>query len=106
MVTELIVRSMLMGVIDPEMGVSIVDMGLIYNIDIKDNAINIDMTLTNPGCPQGPEIIAEIKQSLKVLDGIDAVNVNLIWSPPWNPEMMSEEAQEMLAGYYPSFKIG
>ena len=105
MVTESIVRAMLMDVFDPEMGVSIVDLGLIYKIDISENNINIDMTLTNPGCPQAGEIISDIKKTLKGLQGMKDVEVKLVFSPPWKPEMMTDEAREILAGYYPSFKF-
>lgn len=105
MVTESIVRAMLMDVFDPEMGISIIDLGLIYKIDISEDKIKIDMTLTSPGCPQTSELISEIKKTLKGLNGINDVEVNLVWSPPWNPEMMTDEAKEILSGYYPSFNI-
>ncbi len=106
MITESIVRAMLMDVIDPEMGVSIVDMGLIYKINIEDGLVKIDMTLTNAGCPLGPEIVADIKRVLKGLSGVTEVTVNIVWTPIWNPEMMSDEAKEMLSSYFPGFKIG
>ncbi|MGR3318262.1 MAG: metal-sulfur cluster assembly factor [Candidatus Anammoxibacter sp.] len=105
MVTEPIVRAMLMGVLDPEMGVSIVDLGLIYKINISGNKIDIDMTLTTPACPLAAELMADIKKVLKGLNGITDVEINLVWSPPWTPDMMTEEANEILSGYYPSFKV-
>ncbi len=105
MVTEPIVRAMLMDVFDPEMGVSIVDLGLVYKIDISDAKIDIDLTLTNPGCPKIDELTSEIKKVLLGLSGINEVNVNLVWSPPWKPEMMTDEAREILSEYYPSFGI-
>lgn len=96
---------MLLDVIDPEMEVNVVDMGLIYDIDIIDEKVKIDMTLTNAACPQGPEMIAEIKKIIKSLNGVSDVEVNLVWKPLWNPDMMSEDAKEMLAAYFPGFKI-
>ena len=105
MVTEPIVRAMLMDVFDPEMGVSIVDLGLIYEIRISGDRIDIDMTLTTPGCPLAAELMADIKKVLKSLDGINDVKINLVWSPPWTPDMMTDDANEILSGYYPSFKI-
>ncbi|MGR3178665.1 MAG: metal-sulfur cluster assembly factor [Candidatus Anammoxibacter sp.] len=105
MVTEPIVRAMLMGVLDPELEVSIVDLGLIYAIKISGNRIDIDMTLTTPACPLAAELMADIKKVLKGFDGITDVEINLVWSPPWTPDMMTDEAKEIMAGYYPSFKI-
>lgn len=105
MVTEPIVRAMLMDVFDPEMGVSIVDLGLIYKIDISSDKIDIDLTLTNPSCPKADELISDIKKVLLGLSGINEVNVKLVWSPPWKPEMMSDEAKEIVSEYYPSFGI-
>ncbi len=95
-----LIADMLYHVSDPEMGVSIVDLGLVYDIRVdQGNRVEIDLTLTSPGCPVGPEIISDIKGTLELSLSIKDVEVKLVWSPPWNPSMMSEEAQDEL-GYY------
>jgi metal-sulfur cluster biosynthetic enzyme len=85
------------NVMDPEIGLNIVDIGLIYGVDIGDNSIDIDMTLTSPGCPVGPQIIYEVKQTVKrYYPEVENINVNIVWQPFWSPEMMSEWAKEEL----------
>ncbi len=83
---------------DPEMRVGIVDLGLIYDVDFPDDrTVNISMTLTTPGCPYGPQLIDAVKNAVIKLDGIEKVNVELVWEPPWNPaEMASEYARDVL----------
>ncbi len=84
-------------VVDPELGVNIVDLGLVYRIDIDDNGeIQMFMTLTSPGCPAGPEIRNEVKNVLSELEGIESVKVNIVFNPPWSPSMMSEAARDEL----------
>ncbi len=78
MVSEPIVRAILMDVFDPEMGVSIVDLGLIYKIDISGDKIAVDLTLTNPNCPKADELTADIKKVLMGLSGINDVTVKLV----------------------------
>jgi metal-sulfur cluster biosynthetic enzyme len=77
-------------------GINIVDMGLIYGLDIADHKINITMTLTSPGCPAGPHILGQVDSALKALEGIDDVDIQVVWSPPWTPDMLSEEARDQL----------
>ena len=85
------------SVIDPEIGLNIVDIGLIYGVEIEDNKAEIDMTLTSPGCPAGPQIIYDVKQTVRrYFPELDAVGVNIVWTPFWSPEMMSEWAKEEL----------
>ena len=82
----------LKAVYDPEIGVNIVDLGLIYEIEEKaENEVHIKMTLTSPACPLGPQIIEEIKQKLGSM-GITA-NIEITFNPPWGPDKMSEEAK-------------
>ena len=81
---------------DPEVGVNIVDMGLIYSLDIADNKVEITMTLTSPGCPAGPQILGQVDTQVKTLDGIEDVDIKVVWSPPWSPDMLSEEARDQL----------
>ncbi len=100
MLTEEYIRYILEDVIDPEMGVNIIDLGLIYDIKIVEREIWIKMTLTSPGCPAGPEIINNVKLSILKLKEVDKVDVQLVWMPMWNSEMMTDEAREELLGYF------
>lgn len=79
-------RIVLRRVKDPELNLNIVDLGLVYDVVVEDNVIRIDMSLTSPGCPSGPEIMGEAEQQLRTIPGVADVVVNLIWSPPWTPE--------------------
>ena len=94
------VRSILQqNVHDPEIMVNIVDLGLIYDVRMDDAAkiATIDMTLTSPGCPAGPQLIRDVKSSVKEkLPELSEVRVNVVWTPMWNPDMMSEAAKEDL----------
>jgi len=86
-------------VYDPELGLNIVDLGLIYDIDVVDHKVDITMTLTSPGCPVGPELLTNIRRSLSRFEDIEEIDVKLVFSPPWHPSMMSEEAKDEL-GYF------
>lgn len=90
------VYTALKQVLDPEVGISIVDMGLIYGIELEDNKVGIFMTLTSPGCPAGPQILGQIDTKVRELEGVDEVDVNVVWSPPWTPDMLSDEAKDEL----------
>ena len=82
---------------DPELGISIVDLGLIYGVDIsKDNVVTVNMTLTTIGCPLFSLIAEPIKSNVKELKEVKDVEVNLTFEPPWSPEKMSEEAKIQL----------
>lgn len=83
---------------DPELMMNIVDLGLIYNIEVTDEqAAEITMTLTSPGCPAGPEIISSVqRETHQAYPDLEEVNIHLTWSPFWNPDMMSDEAKEEL----------
>ncbi|MBI4330335.1 MAG: metal-sulfur cluster assembly factor [Chloroflexi bacterium] len=92
-----LISNTLYDVYDPELGVNIVDLGLIYDIRVdEENRVEIDLTLTTPGCPAGPQILSDIQDTLGMYGEIKGVKVNLVWSPPWSPAMMSEEAQDEL----------
>ena len=79
---------------DPELPADIYELGLVYNIAISDNGfVNITMTLTAPGCPVAGEIITEVDKKVRTVEGVTDVNVMLTFDPPWNREMMSEEAK-------------
>jgi metal-sulfur cluster biosynthetic enzyme len=97
-ITETDIINQLKTVIDPEMMVNVVDLGLIYRITVNKKRVEIDFTLTYPGCPVGPMIQQDIITAIKSNNGTPRVKANLIWDPPWNPERMSEEARITL-GY-------
>ena len=82
---------------DPEIPVNIVDLGLIYDVRIDENdSVYIKMTLTAPGCPVASYIQEEIRQKLINVLGAKEAQVEIVWNPPWNPDMMSDEAKKML----------
>jgi metal-sulfur cluster biosynthetic enzyme len=84
-------------VYDPELGVNIVDLGLVYRLDLSEEGeMQVFMTLTSPGCPAGPELRNEVKSSLESLENIKEVKVNFVFNPPWSPAMMSREAKDEL----------
>ncbi len=89
---DLIINN-LKEVYDPEIPVNVYDLGLIYNVDINDNNVNIVMTLTAPGCPVVDILIDDITAAARAVDGIENVNVDLTFDPPWDNSMMSEEAR-------------
>jgi metal-sulfur cluster biosynthetic enzyme len=102
MVTEEMVRAALKNVIDPEIGLDIVNLGLIYRVDVLEEGktVDIDMTLTTPACPAGPQIIDQARKEVHALSDVykelENVQINLVWSPFWNPSMMTEEARDEL----------
>ena len=102
MVTEDMVRAALKNVIDPEIGLDIVNLGLVYRIDVLTGGsrVDIDMTLTTPACPAGPQILDQARREVKALSEVyrqlTDVNINLVWTPFWNPSLMSEEARDEL----------
>lgn len=96
MVSEESVYEAIKEIIDPEIGINIVDMGLIYDVDINDTTIDITMTLTSPGCPAGGQLVNGTQHVTQQLDGVEEVNVSVVWTPRWTPEMMSEEAKDEL----------
>lgn len=83
-------------VVDPELMVNVVDLGLIYNVVIDDETIDVEMTLTSPACPVGPQLMQQAKTSLEKLEGVETVNVNLVMTPPWSPERMTDDAKDQL----------
>jgi len=97
--TEASVLETLRPVIDPELHLSIVDLGLIYGVDVSPDGkrIEVRMTLTGPGCPIGPELMAAVDRAARGVPGVEDVDVRLVWDPPWDPvKMASETAKEAL----------
>jgi len=94
-ITEEIVYDALKEVHDPELPVSIVDLGLIYDTQISGRNVQVKMTLTTPGCAMGAQIAGQAEMALKNA-GADNVLIEVIWDPPWNPDMISEEGKKKL----------
>jgi metal-sulfur cluster biosynthetic enzyme len=95
------VREQLKQVIDPELFVNIVDLGLIYVVDIiegeegKQN-VNVEMTMTSPMCPAGPQLVANSRQVIEAMDGVGAVDIKVVMDPPWTQDRMTEDARDQL----------
>jgi FeS assembly SUF system protein len=88
------VIDVLRTVYDPEIPVNIFELGLIYKVDIDDdNQVRIDMTLTSPACPVAGSLPGEVETKVASIEGVSGATVELVWDPPWNPSMMTEEAQ-------------
>ncbi len=87
-VTEDQVKLALRRVKDPDLSINIMDLGLVYGIAVDGSTVSVDMTLTSPGCPSGPEIMGDAEEQLKTLPGVEQVKVNLVWSPFWTPDKM------------------
>ena len=85
-------------VMDPEVGLNIVDLGLVYRADVVDDHVEIDFTLTTPGCPLAATIMEDVLREVRSATGLDDVQANLVWNPPWSLDLMSEEARLQL-GY-------
>ncbi len=100
-VAEEHVREALKEVIDPELFVNIVDLGLIYEITIAEQAdgkskIAVDMTMTSPACPAAPQILSQSKEKIAALEDASEVEIKLVMTPPWTPDRMTEEARDQL----------
>ncbi len=91
--SEDVVREALNEIEDPELMMGIVDLGLVYTVDLAPPKVRVTYTLTSMGCPVGPWIAEQVEETLKGLEGIDDVEAELTFSPPWNPEKMSEDAK-------------
>ena len=98
MATKEEIFEVLKGVIDPEIGLNIVDLGLVYAVEITGNEISVTMTLTTPGCPMHNSITTWVEKVITQLDKEASVRVNLVWEPRWTPDLMTLEAKREL-GY-------
>ena len=97
MPTVELVRKALKGVKDPELGLNVVDIGLIYDIAVSEAGdVHITMSLTSPGCPSGPEIMGDVKTVVADLEGVNSVEVELVWEPYWTPERMDPRVRAFL----------
>jgi len=88
--------ALLNGVIDPEIGIGVVDLGLIYNVEINNGHATVIMTLTSMGCPVGPSIIHQIEDAAKEIPNVKEVVVNLVWDPIWTPDRINPDVRAML----------
>jgi metal-sulfur cluster biosynthetic enzyme len=100
-VSEDQVRESLKQVIDPELFVNIVDLGLVYCVSLEPRAeggqqVKIEMTMTSPMCPAGPQLIAQSKQVVGQLEGVGGVEVKIVFDPPWTPDRMTDDARDQL----------
>jgi metal-sulfur cluster biosynthetic enzyme len=90
------VRLALRRVKDPELNLNIVDLGLVYDVRVEGADVQVDMSLTSPGCPSGPEIMGEAEQQLKTLAGVGTASVNLVWTPMWTPDRIEPRVRAYL----------
>jgi metal-sulfur cluster biosynthetic enzyme len=94
--TEDQVKIALRRVKDPELNLNILDLGLVYEIRVNGNDVSIDMSLTSPGCPSGPEIMSDAERHLRAIPGVGDVAVNLVWSPFWSPDRIEPRVRAYL----------
>jgi len=97
-VTEDEVEEALTNVIDPELGLDFVDLGLVYEIEVEGDEVFVTFTLTSPGCPIGPQVSDQMKEFVGELEGVEKVHPKMVFTPAWTPERMSEDAKFAL-GY-------
>lgn len=90
------VKEALREVIDPEIGLDVVELGLVYDVEVKDGAVLVDLTMTTPACPMGEQIVADAETRLHRVAGVGEVQIRLVWDPPWDPSRMSEKAKDAL----------
>lgn len=90
------VKAVLRRVKDPELNLNIVDLGLIYGVAVEGSTVRVDMSLTSPGCPSGPEIMGDAERQLRSVPGVTDVEMNLVWSPIWSPERIEPRVRAYL----------
>ena len=98
MLTETEIKEKLKEVFDPEIRVNVVDLGLIYEIKADGETVNVKMTLTSPMCPLGPQMMKDVHNKVLELPGVKDANVELVWSPAWDPRTMASEEAKMELG--------
>jgi len=94
--TPEVVRQVLRKVKDPELDLNIVDLGLVYDVEVVDGQVAIKMTLTSPGCPAGPMITNDVYRQVRELDGVSDVDVEIVWEPYWTPERIEPKIRAMM----------
>ena len=96
MVTKEEILEEMKQVSDPEIGMDVVNLGLVYDITINGDRVYIKMTMTAPTCPVTPWILSEAQRVVENINGVEAADIEVVWDPPWNPSMMTDEAKEAL----------
>ena len=96
MITKQDVMKVLKQCYDPEIGINVVDLGLIYDVQVKNDKVNIKMTLTTPGCPMHSFLTQNVQDKVKDVKGVKEVKVDLIWDPPWTPDRMTKNVRKKL----------
>lgn len=96
MVTKEEILEEMKQVSDPEIGMDVVNLGLVYDITINGDRVYIKMTMTAPTCPVTPWILSEAQRVVENISDVEAADIELVWDPPWNPSMMTDEAKEAL----------
>lgn len=91
-----VIKDALRRVRDPELGFSIVELGLVYTIDVDGGKVRVEMTLTSPGCPAGGQIVGEVDATLRDLEGVEDVEIELVWEPFWTPERIDPKIRSYL----------
>ena len=100
MATEEEIMERLATVEDPELRMSITELGLVYGVEQKDGNVEVTMTLTSPGCPLGPVIHQEVQRALSDLPGVNSVDVKIVWTPKWDPRVHASEDVKMMLGIW------
>lgn len=95
-VSEDQVKLALRRVKDPDLNLNILDLGLIYTITVTGSHVGVDMTLTSPACPSGPELVGNAENEIKAVPGVETVSVNIVWEPFWTPEKMEPRVRAYL----------
>jgi metal-sulfur cluster biosynthetic enzyme len=90
------VKAVLRRVKDPELNLNIVDLGLVYDVRVDGTAVTVDMSLTSPGCPSGPEIMTEAEKEIRTMPGVSDATINLVWTPFWSPERIEPRVRAYL----------
>jgi metal-sulfur cluster biosynthetic enzyme len=99
MILEDDVRTVLRRVKDPELNLNIVDLGLVYEIEVTEGKdVRVEMTLTSPGCPSGPEIISDAQRAIEGMEGVGSVDIELVWTPYWTPDRIDPRLRAFLGG--------
>lgn len=96
MPTQEDVLTVLKEVEDPEIGVNLVDLGLIYTVDVKESDVNVEMTLTAPGCPMHDTIARAAEMAIESLPDVKEAHVTMVWNPPWSPDRLTDEGRRLL----------
>ncbi len=99
-ISESVIREELKSVIDPEIGLDVINLGLIYDVQIDGKAVHIVMTLTSPACPVAGAFLNSVKTAVEALPGVSGCTVDLTFSPPWDPRVMASDEAKLMMGFY------